>query len=276
MVAAACAGSTARELCVVEGGTVRFEEKVVLVTGASSGIGRAVALAAAREGARVALVARSAEALEAVAAEARALGGEALVLTADLTDAEARERVVAHTEDAWSRVDVLVNAAGVIATGTVETTALEDFERMFALNTTAVFHLMQLATPALKATKGSIVNVSSVTGIRSFPGVLAYCASKSAVDQLTRCSALELAGDGVRVNAVCPGVVVTELHKRGGMDEEAYARFLEHCRTTHPLGRAGQPEEVASLILFLASSDAGWLTGATVPVDGGRHLTCAR
>ena len=255
---------------------MRFEGKVFLVTGASSGIGRAVALAAAKDGARVALVARSADALEAVAAEARALGGEAIVCVADLTDAAAREAVVARAESAWGRMDVLANAAGVIATGTVETTALADFERMLALNTTAVFHLMQLASPSLKEVKGNIVNVSSVTGIRSFPGVLAYCTSKSAVDQLTRCSALELAPAGVRVNAVCPGVVVTELHKRGGMDEETYARFLEHSRTTHPLGRAGQVEEVADLVLFLASKEAGWMTGATIPVDGGRHLTCAR
>ena len=255
---------------------MRFEGKVFLVTGASSGIGRAVALAAAKDGARVALVARSADALEAVAAEARALGGEAIVCVADLTDAAAREAVVARAESAWGRMDVLVNAAGVIATGTVETTALADFERMLALNTTAVFHLMQLASASLKEVQGNIVNVSSVTGIRSFPGVLAYCTSKSAVDQLTRCSALELAPAGVRVNAVCPGVVVTELHKRGGMDEETYARFLEHSRTTHPLGRAGQVEEVADLVLFLASKEAGWMTGATIPVDGGRHLTCAR
>ena len=173
-------------------------------------------------------------------------------------------------------LDLLVNAAGVIATGTVETTALADFEEMFALNTTAVFHLMQLAASPLKARKGAVVNVSSVTGIRAFPGVLSYCASKAALDQLTRCAALELAESGVRVNAVCPGVVVTQLHRRGGMDAERYAGFLEHSAGTHPLGRVGEPDEVARLILFLGSTDAGWITGVTLPIDGGRHLTCAR
>jgi NAD(P)-dependent dehydrogenase (short-subunit alcohol dehydrogenase family) len=120
------------------------------------------------------------------------------------------------------------------------------------------------------------VNVSSVTGIRAFPGVLAYCASKAAVDQLTRCAALELAPKGVRVNAVDPGVVVSNLHRRGGMGEEKYQTFLEHSKTTHPLGRVGQPEDVADAILFLASDRARWITGVSLSVDGGRHQTCAR
>jgi NAD(P)-dependent dehydrogenase (short-subunit alcohol dehydrogenase family) len=115
-----------------------------------------------------------------------------------------------------------------------------------------------------------------VNGLRSFPNVLAYCVSKAAVDQLTRCAALELAASGVRVNAVNPGVTVTNLHRRSGMDEEKYAAFLERSKTTHPLGRPGHPEDIAGLILFLASDRAGWMTGETIPVDGGRHLTCAR
>jgi NAD(P)-dependent dehydrogenase (short-subunit alcohol dehydrogenase family) len=128
----------------------------------------------------------------------------------------------------------------------------------------------------LEQTKGNIVNVSSVTGPRAFPNVLAYCVSKAAVDQLTRCSALELAPKGVRVNAVNPGVVVTNIHKRGGMADEAYEKFLEHSKTTHPLGRVGKPEEIADLIFFLASDKASWITGATYEIDGGRAQTCAR
>ena len=126
------------------------------------------------------------------------------------------------------------------------------------------------------ASKGNIVNVSSVAGTRSFPNVLSYCVSKAALDQLTRCSALELASKGVRVNAVNPGVVVTNLHTRSGMNNEAYAKFLEHSKETHPLGRAGTPDEVAELIYFLASDKAGWITGATYEIDGGRGQTCAR
>jgi NAD(P)-dependent dehydrogenase (short-subunit alcohol dehydrogenase family) len=147
---------------------------------------------------------------------------------------------------------------------------------MMNINLRSVFYLMQKCVPFLAETKGNIVNVSSVTGPRSFPGVLAYCVSKSAVDQLTRCSALELAEKGVRVNAVNPGVVVTNIHKRGGMNDEGYEKFLEHSKTTHPLGRVGEPAEIAELILFLASDKASWITGATYEIDGGRGQTCAR
>merc|ERR1712088_199768 len=138
-------------------------------------------------------------------------------------------------------------------------------------NVRSLYHPTMLATPHLIKTKGNIVNVSSVNGMRSFPGVLAYNLSKAAVDQFTRCVALELAPKQVRVNCVNPGVIVTELQKRGGLDDEKYAKFLEHSKTTHALGRVGQPEEVAKAICFLASDDATFSTGVCLPVDGGRH-----
>ncbi len=145
-----------------------------------------------------------------------------------------------------------------------------------AVNARAPFRLMRACATHLAARKGAIVNVSSVNGLRSFAGVLAYCVSKAALDHLTRCAALEMAPLGVRVNAVNPGVTITNLHRRAGMDEDRYAAFLEHSRGTHPLGRAGEPGEVAELIVFLASDRAGWMTGETIPIDGGRHLTCLR
>jgi NAD(P)-dependent dehydrogenase (short-subunit alcohol dehydrogenase family) len=147
---------------------------------------------------------------------------------------------------------------------------------MMAINVDAPFRLIRAAVPYLKATRGAVVNVSSVAGVRAFPGILAYCVSKAAVDQLTRCAALELAEAGVRVNAVNPGVVVSQLHRRGGMEDDAYAAFLEHSVGTHPLGRVGQPEDVADAILFLSSFQSNWITGETLSVDGGRHQTCAR
>jgi NAD(P)-dependent dehydrogenase (short-subunit alcohol dehydrogenase family) len=171
---------------------------------------------------------------------------------------------------------VLVNAAGHISAGSIENTALAAWDAMMNVNLRAAFQLMQMAAPHLIKTKGNIVNVSSVTGLRSFPGVLAYCVSKAGVDQLTRCAALELAPKGVRVNAVNPGVVVTEIHKRGGMSEGDYEKFLEHSKTTHPIGRVGNPGEIAELIFYLASEKASWITGATYQIDGGRALTCAR
>jgi len=250
----------------------RFENRVAIVTGASSGIGRAVALALAAEGARVLPVARRRDRLDALAVEL----GEAVPMAGDVTDPAFRESVVGEALSRFGRLDHLVNSAGVIAFGTIENTTLDGWRRMFALNVEACFDLLRLATPELLRTKGSVVNVSSVNGMRSFPGVLAYNSSKSALDQLTRCAALELAAKGVRVNSVNPGVTRTELHRAGGLDAERYEAFVEHSRTTHPIGRVGTPEEVAALALFLLSDQAAFITGVTVPIDGGRHLTCAR
>jgi NAD(P)-dependent dehydrogenase (short-subunit alcohol dehydrogenase family) len=203
-------------------------------------------------------------------------GGKPLGLTADLCDEEQVTGLVAQTLEAFGAVDVLVNAAGHISTGTIEDTSSSAWDAMMDINVRAVFRLTQKVLPSLITRRGNIVNISSVTGLRSFPGVLAYCVSKSALDQLTRCAALELAAKGVRVNAVNPGVVVTEIHKRGGMNETDYAAFLERSKQTHPLGRVGQPAEIAELVYFLASDRASWITGATYSIDGGRGQTCAR
>ena len=254
----------------------KFAGKVAVVTGATSGIGHACAVGFAHEGANVVCVGRKEEALKTVADEVRSAGAEALTIRADLSVDSEADRVINESVEAFGGIDVLVNAAGFLTTGTIETTAIDSWDEMMNVNVRAVFRLMQRSLPSLIERRGNIVNVSSVTGLRSFPGVLAYCVSKAAVDQLTRCSALELAAKGVRVNAVNPGVVVTEIHKRGGMNNEAYAAFLEHSKTTHPLGRTGRPEEIAALVLFLASDDASWVTGATYSIDGGRALTCAR
>ncbi len=253
-----------------------FAEKVVIVTGATSGIGRATALRFAAAGACVAAVGRRTDALEEVSAEIEKRGGRCLAIQTDLSLETAPADLISKAIAHWGGIDVLVNAAGHISSGTIETTSLEAWDKMLDINLRTVFRLMQAATPALVERRGSVVNVSSVTGLRSFPGVLAYCVSKAALDQLTRCSALELAAKGVRVNAVNPGVVITEIHKRGGMDDEAYAAFLDHSKGTHPLGRVGEPHEIAELIFFLASEQAGWITGATYSIDGGRALTCAR
>lgn len=254
----------------------KFAGKVAVVTGATSGIGHACAVGFANEGANVVCVGRKEEALKTVADEVRSAGAGALTIRADLSVDSEADRVIDESVVAFGGIDVLVNAAGFLTTGTIETTAIDSWDEMMNVNVRAVFRLMQRSLPSLIERRGNIVNVSSVTGLRSFPGVLAYCVSKAAVDQLTRCSALELAAKGVRVNAVNPGVVVTEIHKRGGMNNEAYAAFLEHSKTTHPLGRTGRPEEIAALVLFLASDDASWVTGATYSIDGGRALTCAR
>lgn len=254
----------------------QFAGKVVFITGATSGIGRACALKFATAGASVACVGRNESTLQKTTKEIQSIGGETLALRADLSIDEEANDAVLKTVERFAGIDVLVNAAGHISSGTIENTTLQAWDDMLNVNVRAVFNLMQKALPSIVERRGNIVNISSVTGLRAFPGVLAYCVSKAALDQLTRCAALELASKNVRVNAVNPGVVVTEIHKRGGMSEEAYAAFLEHSKQTHPLGRVGKPEEIATLVLFLASEQASWITGATYSIDGGRAQTCAR
>jgi NAD(P)-dependent dehydrogenase (short-subunit alcohol dehydrogenase family) len=242
----------------------------IIVTGASSGIGRATAKMFLEDGAAVALIGRRESALR------EAAGESGIVITADLADQRQTVTAFNRAVESLGGLDVLVNAAGILKSGRLDNTSLQSWDEMMNINLRSIFHLMQLAQTHLEASHGNIVNVSSVTGLRSFPGVLAYCVSKAGVDQLTRCAALELAPKGIRVNAVNPGVVVSALHRSGGMDSAAYAAFLDHSKTTHPLGRVGETEEVAQLIHFLASQRASWITGVTVSIDGGRALTCAR
>ena len=166
----------------------RFAGKVALVTGATSGIGHACAIAFAKEGAKVACVGRKEQALKDVAEQIRALDSEALPIQADVASATEAERVVQETVKAFGGIDVVVNAAGHISSGTIENTSLEAWDEMMNVNVRAAFQLMQKALPSLIERRGNIVNVSSVTGLRAFPGVLAYCVSKAALDQLTRCA----------------------------------------------------------------------------------------
>jgi len=253
-----------------------FASKILLITGATSGIGKATALRFANAGASIAAVGRNETALIQLKEQIDEIGAQSVTISADISLEAEAGNVVSKAIEHFGGVDVLVNAAGHISSGTIENSSLEAWDAMLNINLRAVFILMQKALPTLLERRGNIVNVSSVTGLRAFPGVLAYCVSKAGLDQLTRCAALELAARGVRVNAVNPGVVVTEIHKRGGMSEEQYEAFLEHSKQTHPLGRVGQPAEIAELIFFLASERASWITGATYSIDGGRAQTCAR
>ena len=222
--------------------------KTVIVTGASSGIGRSSAVRFAQEGFNVVICARKESELNKTLEKVEESGSSGLVVPADLSIEKEIEKVLDETVKKFGGLNVLVNAAGIIANGSIENTSVEQWDMMMNINLRSVFLLMQKSIKYLAKTRGSIVNVSSVTGTRAFPGIIAYCVSKAGVDQLTRSAALELAPKGIRVNAVNPG---TNLHRNGGMDEKAYNAFLEHSKTTHPLGRVGEPEEVAELILFL-------------------------
>ncbi len=254
---------------------IELENKVALITGATSGIGEATAWRFAEMGAKLFLTGRNAGKLASLSSELKKFTSVA-ILAGDIGEAQFRKTLIKTCQETYQQLDILVNSAGIIDTGSVEDTPMEAYEHLMNINLTAVFHLMQLAIPLLKKSKGNIVNVSSVAGPRAYPNIAAYCISKAGVDQLTRVAALELASAGVRVNSVNPGVVVTRLHTRKVMDEQQYQAFLAHSKDTHPLGRPGKAEEVADLIAFLASEHASWITGATYAIDGGRSVASPR
>lgn len=251
-----------------------FIGKVILITGASSGIGAATAIHLSELGASLSITGRNLNNLQKVAEQCKE--PKPFVITGELTNETDAKNIIDSTIKHYGKLDVLVNNAGIVESGSIETTSLEQYDRVFDINVKSIYHLTLLAVPHLIKSKGNIVNVSSVTGLRSFPNVLAYCMSKSAIDQFTRCTALELASKQVRVNAVCPGVILTNLHRSSGMTEEELKTFYENCKKTHALGRPGDASEVAKAIAFLASDNASYITGATLPIDGGRHAMCPR
>ncbi|XP_059614983.1 uncharacterized oxidoreductase TM_0325-like [Phlebotomus argentipes] len=255
-----------------------FEGKVVLITGASSGIGAGTAELFAKEGARLAISGRNEERLRETLGKCKSptSGRSHVIIKGDVTNEEDAKKIINNTIAHFGQLDVLVNNAGILESGSIEETSLEQYDRIMNTNVRSLYHLTMLAVPHLVKTKGNIVNVSSVAGTRSFPNVLAYCMSKSAVDQFTKCTALDLAPKQIRVNAVNPGVIITDIHKRGGMDDKTYEEFLERGKGTHALGRVGTVDEVAEGIAFLASDKASFITGSNLPVCGGRHVMCPR
>lgn len=254
----------------------RLEGKRALVTGATSGIGRAIALRLAEEGADLAITGRRRERLDDTAARARGLGARVVAIAAEHTSPDDNARAVDEAVQGLGGLDVLVNAAGVIGNDSILDPKPDEWRRVLDCNLEAVYDLTRRAAPFLVAgNRGSIVNLSSIAGLRPYPTILSYCVSKAALDMMTQCLALELAPRGVRVNAICPGVVVSELHTASGAVAD-YPAFLERAKQTHPLGRPGQPEEIAALAAFLISDEAGWITGGLHAIDGGRTLTSLR
>ncbi|MCC6575351.1 MAG: glucose 1-dehydrogenase [Planctomycetes bacterium] len=250
----------------------RFKDKIILISGGATGIGLGVAQRFVEEGAKVVLMARRTDKLKDAV---KALGKNAAHVVGDVCKPADCARTVAETVRLHGRIDVLVNAAGVIGSGGVQNVTAAEFDRVMQPNVYGLLYLSQATTPELVKTSGNIVNLSSVTGTRPYANLIAYCASKAAVTMMTQCMALDLAPQGVRVNAVEPGVVRSELHRVTNAVPD-YAAFLERSKTTHPLGRHGEPADVAGAIAFLASSDASWITGECMKVDGGRFMTSLR
>ncbi|KAK7108681.1 3-oxoacyl-[acyl-carrier-protein] reductase FabG-like [Littorina saxatilis] len=250
----------------------RLDGEIALITGASSGIGRGTALKFASLGATVVLTGRNASELQATGRRCEKISGEKpLLITADLSKEEDVKRVVDELTNAFHKLDILVNNAGIYKADSLQTFSLQRFDEIFSINVRAVSQLTALCTPALIASKGSIVNVSSLNGTNAFADDLTYCMSKAALDMFTRCTALELAPKQVRVNSVNPGVIKTDIFQRSGMDRDQCKQFLEGSKKKHALGRVGDVEEVADVIAFLASDSASFITGSCIPIDGGRH-----
>lgn len=247
-----------------------FQGKVAVITGASLGIGRATAVAFARQGAAVALVSRDPARGEAATREAQASGGEAISIAADVSKEAQVRAMVNGVMSHWGRLDILVNNAGIYLQGDVVDTSAEDWERILATNLSGAFLCTKHAVPAMAQNDGGvIINVSSEAGLVGIKSQVAYNVSKGGLIALTRSCALDLAGKGIRVNCVCPGTTDTPLvHEAVNRtpDPAAARRRLEQVR---PLKRLGTSEEIASAILYLASDEAAYATGAVLSMDGG-------
>lgn len=243
--------------------------QVALVTGAASGIGRAIALRFAREGAFVCLVDVDEPGGRAAAAEIAQAGGRERFLRADAAIAQDCERAVAETLAAFGSLQILVNCAGIIRRATVAETSEEDWDRVMDVNVKSVFLMSRAALPHLAAARGAIVNIASGWGLQAGPRAAAYCASKGAVVLLTKAMAIDHGPQGVRVNCLCPGDTDTPMLRQEArqLGQEESGFLAEAAR--RPLRRIARPEEIADAALFLAGEGARFITGAALAVDGG-------
>jgi len=246
-----------------------FQNKVAIVTGGTSGISRAASLAFAREGAKVVVAGRRAAEGEETVRLLRAQGGEGIFVATDVTERAAIDALVNRAVDEFGRLDIMLNNAGVALTASILEMTDEIFDKVLATNLRSAFIGTQLAARQMVAAGrgGVIINMSSVNALLAIPGLAAYACSKGGINQLTKVAAIELAAHKIRVVAIGPGTILTELAKKAVLGDDAGRRKIL-ART--PLGRAGEPEEVASVASFLASDDASYITGQTIYPDGGR------
>lgn len=249
--------------------TSHFTDRVVIVTGAGSGIGRATAAAFAAAGARVLGVGRRANAL----AQTAALHPAIVAFPADVRQDGKPEEVIQAAVDRWGRIDTLINNAGVFAAMPLGQATAARINQVLATNVTAPSLLASAALPYLKVSHGAIVNISSTFGHRPAAGAGHYGASKAALEQLTRSWALELALDRIRVNAIAPGPTESEALTAAGLPDAAIDHIKAEEAARIPLGRRGDPAEVAAMILRLADAHSAWLTGQVLTIDGGLELT---
>ncbi len=254
---------------------MRFQGKRALVTGGGTGIGRATAERLAGEGARVVVTGRRRAELEETVRRCAAAGGTASLVSGDVSRAPDAERTVKEAVAALGGLDIVVNNAGIIVrNASVTSVSIEDWQRVLDVDLTGVFLVSRFAVPAIQAggRGGAIVNVSSVSGILGDPKAAPYNAAKGGVNLLTKNMALDFAPDRIRVNAVCPGRVATDMPKSRLRPGDDWETTLAAWGKNIPLGRVGRPEDVAAAICFLASDEAAWITGTTLVIDGGATI----
>ncbi|KAG6457623.1 glucose 1-dehydrogenase 2 [Manduca sexta] len=253
-----------------------FQDKVVLVTGASSGIGAAIAEKFASEGAKVAIVARNTTKLAEVSKKCEKVGSKPLVIVADVTTEESARKAVSQTIDQFGKLDVLINNAGIVKNcGILDEEAIETFDLIMTTNLRSIVCFTHIAGPHIVASKGNIINISSVASLGVvMDKAFAYCTSKAGLDHFTRCIALELAPKGVRVNTINPGIVKTDIISNWmGLDKATQDAVYDKMEKSSPLGRISSSEEIADLTLFLASEKAKSITGSSYVIDNGAILS---
>jgi NAD(P)-dependent dehydrogenase (short-subunit alcohol dehydrogenase family) len=242
---------------------MRLAGKVAIITGGGSGIGKAIAMAFVREGAKVVIAGRDSKKLDRSASE---IGPDCLAVSADVSSAGSVEKLVTATLDRFRQINVLVNNAAVLLPGTAESLSEEDFDQTFDINVKGLWLMSRAVLPHMRvAGGGSIVNIGSVLSVVGARDRVAYSASKGAVMAITKAMALDHAAENIRVNCIAPGIVETEMVARFSTDENARKQRV----ALHPMGRFGQPAEIASAAIFLASDESGWTTGSVLTVDGG-------
>jgi meso-butanediol dehydrogenase / (S,S)-butanediol dehydrogenase / diacetyl reductase len=242
---------------------MRLTGKVAIITGGGSGIGKAIALAFVREGAKVVIAGRDSKKLDRAAAE---IGGECLAVCADVSQATDVQNLVSAAIERFQGINILVNNAAVLLPGTAESLSEEDFDQTFNINVRGLWLLSRAVLPHMRAAgSGSIINIASVLSLVGARNRVAYAASKGAVLAMTKAMALDHAAENIRVNCIAPGIVETEMVEKFNTDPAA----RRQREAMHPMGRFGQPEDVASAAVFLASDESRWTTGNVMTIDGG-------
>lgn len=249
---------------------MKLKNKAALITGGSMGLGKATAILFAKEGAKVVITGRTEKTLKKTVEEAKKEGLHIDYIVSDVAKEEDCKEAVDYTIKKYGKIDILFNNAGALYTGTTHETPTEIWDKTFAVNARGTYLMSRYTIPhMLKQGKGCIINNSSVLGLKAVPGVAAYNATKGAVTQLTRSMALEYSSKGIRVNAICPGTIVTPMVE-GLFEQFGDRKAAEELFTSfHPIGRLGRPEEIAHAVLFLCDDNVEFMTGTMLSVDGG-------